>query len=301
MGQLLPGWYTLAGGDRLYWTGEIWVNSAGERMPVTQQAVVTPQAQVPAAALGDNYKPSHPRPQSNGRSKWKVLAVGGIVLTSAALIGAFLFIQGLTPKPSLSSGWDYGIDQSIGHRSDDYEFDYLTGKLEIESSPKLSQGDEDVTLSLEELRAEENLLACRYILTEEGDLESYQVRQLLQNTHFASMGTKLMASDKLRKANSAISETVTASLPTQPKYTDREYGPWQQAYDAAFEKQFPLDFPELVNERKAHQERLAAFRAGIYNEDMVVQAQKFLVKRCDVNVPNGYTFKTSAELGIELD
>lgn len=304
MGELPPGWYTSNGGDRQYWTGEKWVNSVGEPIPMTQQAVVTSQAQIPASALAHTYAPPRLPSQSTSRSKRKFLAIGGIVLTSALLIGTFLFVRGLTPEVSLTSGWERGIDQTIGYRSDEYEFDFQTGKLGLVSSPKLSQGDTDVALTLEELRAEENLLACKYILTEEGDLESYQVSHLLSNTYMnahVSMGTRLSASDELKKANSATDNAIMVSLPTQPKYTDGEYESWKQAYDTAFEKQFTQDFPTLVNERKAHQERLATFRAKVYSEDMVVQAQKFLVEKCGVNVPDGYVFKSSVELNINLD
>ncbi len=189
------------------------------------------------------------------------------------------------------------IDYNVGRISDDLEYDSLTGELTPLAGGGLKPRDEDAP-TLSELRAQAEGKFCEYVLDQNGDIEDYKVASLLLDTLTVVNRQGPFPSDELVAAVSDVSARVRSLLPEEPPFLDEGHSAWSDEFDAIFEPMFEELHPGLVNERNAlRQERMLRYRQ-VYEDAAVLDAQRLIVAKCDIHVPQGYEFKTPEELGV---
>jgi len=197
----------------------------------------------------------------------------------------------------VEAGWAQMIDYDVGHSSDDFEFDLVTGELTPAAESRLRpSGERAPTLS--ELRSKAEAEFCEFVLDQDGDLQDYKVKHLLRNTLLVVLRQGPNASDELKAAVSAVGEEVRSSLPPEPPILDEGHSEWQSEFDALFELKFEEFHPELVDERNSLREERRLRVREVYQDSTVLDAQKLIVTKCDIEVPVGYEFKTAEELGV---
>lgn len=316
--NLPPGWYANEDGVRKYWTGQDWITpAANESSPVTP--AVTPSAPADPANSGDvaaSVPPAVERRRPR-RTKLLVGALGAVAALAVVGVGVGYVLTGR--GPSLSDGWNLGIDSSVGSSSDRFEFDYSTLTLVEETSGVLSMADADLP-SLSELRRQAAEERCQFVLTDydSGDIDEYEVESLLYNTlRVASAGLDGPL-DKYEEQMRAVAEETGSQLPPSPESPDvgiddweaafdewqTERDEWQTEYDALYVTTMRQMYPEIADDyTRSAETRQAAWddlRKQVFSETMVQDAQEFIVKQCDIQMPAGYEYRTAAELGIEL-
>ena len=99
-------------------------------------------------------------------------------------------------------------------------------------------------------------------------------------------------------AASDVYAEVLSRLPEEPPILDEGYSAWRDEYSALYEPLFKERHPELADERDALLQERRLRDRQVYEEPTVLDAQKLIVAKCGIEVPDGYEFKTPEELGV---
>ncbi len=314
MDSLAPGWYTSDEGERRYWTGTEWIeevsmNAPDEKTQSTAGAdALEASAEEPYTTNSDTHDkvPSGfkgaPKSHASPKSKMIILVVLGVIALVALLVaGLFFLLGGKSAKPSIEAGWARTIDRRVAFLSEDYEINYMTEELERVSAETLSMPGQEV-VSLSELRTEAEQYECEHVISySDGDLDRSRVFLLMLDVWGEARLRIPDSSPELQEAQSTVGERVSSTLPEQPAVDKPGFEDWQAEFRSKSDAEFAKDFPHLVAERESQTRLWEDIRASIFNEEMVLDVQKFLIKKCGISVPEGYTFRTAAELDIELD